>query len=223
MIGARLIDGTTLPIQTVFAIGRNYVEHARELDSPVPGEPVVFIKPTTSILQDGGTIVLPEASRDVHHEVELVVLLGAGGRHVPAADALELVAGYGVGIDVTARDLQAEAKRLGQPWTVAKGFDTFAPVSKFVPAGRVPDPHALVISLGVNGERRQWGQTRDMLFGVGALIGYLSGIFTLRAGDLIFTGTPAGVGPIRAGDRLEAVLGREGGKYLMRMRVDAAG
>ncbi|MCS7083195.1 MAG: fumarylacetoacetate hydrolase family protein [Bacteroidetes bacterium] len=190
---------------TIFCIGRNYAEHAREMRAEVPEAPIVFLKPVTALCTDG-QVWYPPQTQELHHEVELVVLLGRSGQDIPEQEALAYVAGYGVGIDFTARDLQEKAKRKGHPWALAKGFDSFAPVSRFVRAERVPDPHALRLQLWVNGELRQSGYTGDMLYSIPRLIAYLSSIFTLQAGDLLFTGTPAGVGPVRPGDELWAVL-----------------
>jgi 2-keto-4-pentenoate hydratase/2-oxohepta-3-ene-1,7-dioic acid hydratase in catechol pathway len=150
--------------------------------------------------------MLPWQSHDVQHEVEIVVLLNRRGRHVEPADAMGMIAAYGVGIDVTARDLQSQARAAGNPWTIAKGFDTFAPVSSLVPAEQVKSPQSLRFELEVNGEVRQTGCAVDMLFGFADLIAYLSSLFTLQAGDLIFTGTPEGVARIHAGDSLVARL-----------------
>lgn len=216
-----LDDGASLPVHTVFCIGRNYAAHARELDNPVPDQPVIFIKPDTALVHDGGDVVLPVASQDVHHEVELLVLLGRGGRYLAEARALECVAAYGVGIDVTARDIQQEAKRMAYPWTVGKGYDSFAPISRFIPARRVSDPQTLQISLSVNGVQVQHGLTRHMLFPVARLIARLSNVFTLQAGDVIFTGTPDGVQRFVHGDVLEASLADAAGEVLTRVRVKA--
>ncbi len=194
------------PVRTVYGIGRNYAAHARELGNAAPKEPVVFLKAPSSLILDGGTVILPQESADVHHEVEIVILLGRGGRHVPLDQAAGLIAGYGIGIDVTARDLQRRAQAEGNPWAIAKGFDTFGPIGDFLPASRVADPNNLEFDLTVNGELRQAGNSRDMLFGFGAIVAYLSRCFTLRAGDLIFTGTPEGVARIHAGDILRARL-----------------
>ncbi|MCB1878173.1 MAG: fumarylacetoacetate hydrolase family protein [Chromatiales bacterium] len=202
----RLLDGSTIAARNLFCIGRNYAEHAAELHNPVPTEPVVFLKPSSALLSSGGQIRLPVWSRDVQHEVELVVLLGEGGRDISNDQALAKVAGYGVGIDVTARDIQTRAKQNGLPWTLAKGLDTFAPLSEFIPAGRIADPQALQLSLEINGQPRQRGNTADMLFPVAELIVWLSARFSLARGDLLFTGSPAGVGPIVPGDRLTARL-----------------
>ncbi|MGD8498288.1 MAG: fumarylacetoacetate hydrolase family protein [Chromatiales bacterium] len=222
MAEACFVDGKTVPIHTIFAIGRNYAAHAAELNDDVPGSPIVFLKPDTTIIQDGGTIRLPRQSREVHHEAELVVLLGGGGRDIDDSAALDCVAGYGVGIDATARDLQRAAIKEGMPWSVAKGFDTFAPISRFVPAEQVADPHALTLWLDVNGERRQRGSTGDMVFSLPTLIRHLSTIFTLQAGDLIFTGTPHGVGPFEHGDTLEAGLALADSTLLVELRVSAS-
>lgn len=193
----------------VYCIGRNYAGHARELNNPVPERPLVFLKPTSALLPHGGVIMLPPESDEVHHEVEVVVAIGAGGRYIPARNALEHVLGYAVGIDVTARDIQQVAKEKGHPWTVAKGFDTFAPISAFVDAGRVADPTCVDVALHVNGTERQRGCTADMIFSIADLIAYLSTIVTLRRGDLIFTGTPEGVGPLDPGDVVHASLGEQ--------------
>lgn len=200
-------SGQSWPVGKILCLGRNYREHAREMHAEVPAEPVVFLKPSTAILSDGAVLHLPPFSNDVHHEVEMVVLIRSGGRAIDRADAMAHVGGYGIGLDLTLRDVQARAKKAGLPWTVAKGFDGSAPVSDFLTPDRVPDPHRLALSLSVNGEPRQAGTTADMIFPVDVIVSYLSGIFTLEPGDLIFTGTPEGVGPIRPGDRLAADLG----------------
>lgn len=195
-----------LHVGKLLCIGRNYEKHAAEMRSAVPGEPMIFLKPSTAIVRSGGDIVIPRRSSEVHHEVELVVVIGRGGRDIPESQALDHVAGYAVGLDMTARDIQARAKEKGHPWTVAKGFDTFAPLGDLVPASRVPDPAALTIRLTVNGSTRQEGYTGDMIFPVAHLVSYSSTIFTLEPGDLIYTGTPEGVGPVVPGDRLVASI-----------------
>ncbi|MDR8392147.1 fumarylacetoacetate hydrolase family protein [Aliifodinibius sp. S!AR15-10] len=198
-----------LEINSIFCIGRNYVDHIKELNNEQPDEPIVFFKPITSILFNGGTVRLPRQSTDVHHEVELVIAIGKKGRDIPKERALEYVAGYGVGIDITARDLQTKAKNARHPWSVAKGFDTFAPVSSFVDVHAVKDPQDLDLKLEVNNSVRQHDNTNLMIFPVTDLISYLSGVFTLHPGDLIFTGTPAGVSPLKKGDQIKATLGDE--------------
>ncbi len=196
-----------LQLGTLFCIGRNYVEHARELNSEVPDEPVVFLKPASSVILDGGVIELPSQSKNVHHEVELVTAISRGGKNISEENALSHIAGYAVGIDVTARDIQQKAKEKSHPWAVCKGFDTFAPLSSFVSVDKVPDPQNLDLTLTVNDKQRQYDNTRLMVFPITKLITYLSRIFTLRPGDLIFTGTPKGVSRIKAGDNIKATLG----------------
>lgn len=195
---------TTVPVTKLLCIGRNYAKHAAEMKSEVPDEPLVFLKPPSALIGDRDSVVIPPASSNVHHEVELVAVIGTGGKNIPVAGALDHVDAYAVGLDMTARDLQAEAKRGGRPWSVAKGFDTFAPLGPLAPATSVADPQDLTIQLTVNGTERQQATTHDMLFPVAELIAYCSQIFTLMPGDLIYTGTPEGVGPVGAGDRLEA-------------------
>lgn len=190
----------------LLCIGRNYAKHAAEMKSSVPKQPMVFLKPSTALIASGADIVLPASSDDVHHEVELVVAINKTGKSIPEGDALSYVAGYAVGLDMTARDIQAQAKAKGHPWSVAKGFDTFAPIGTFVPASAVADPQDLAIKLTVNDAVRQEGHTSDMIFSVAHLIAYCSTIFTLEAGDLLYTGTPEGVGPVVVGDRLRAEI-----------------
>ena len=190
----------------IVCVARNYAEHARELGNPVPDRAVLFIKPASSLLADGGTVVIPPYSRDCHHEIELAVLIGRSGREITAAEAPAHIAGYAVALDLTLRDVQAELKARGLPWEIAKAFDTSCPLSDFVPAAAVPDPQALRLRLTVNGEVRQDGTTADMLRSVAQLVSEASTYFTLEAGDILLTGTPSGVGPIKSGDRLEAVI-----------------
>lgn len=195
-----------LSAHTLFCIGRNYAEHAKELNNPIPDRPVVFTKPSTTLLSDGGTVVLPPVTQDVHHEVELVVAIGRGGKNIPIETALEHVAGYAIGMDMTARDIQTSLKSKSHPWELAKGLDTFAPIGNFVPAASITDPSALRIELRVNGDLRQSGTTADLLNPIPNLIAFLSTYFTLHPGDLIFTGTPAGVSAVKDGDVLHASL-----------------
>ncbi|MEK6649822.1 MAG: fumarylacetoacetate hydrolase family protein [Bacteroidota bacterium] len=190
----------------ILCIGRNYAEHAKEMKADVPTDPVFFLKPRTALIANGGSIEIPSISKDVHHEVEMTVLIGTGGRNIPEGQARRHIAGLGVGLDMTLRDVQSEAKKKGLPWTLAKGFDTSAPVSTFVPAAQVPDVSALEVELKVNGHVRQHGFLRDLLFPVEHLISYLSRFITLEEGDVIFTGTPEGVAQVVPGDRLEASL-----------------
>ncbi len=190
------------PRGKLICIGKNYAKHAAEMKSSVPTVPVVFLKPTTALIQSGEAIVLPPMSKDVHHEIELVAQIGRPGKNIPEPEALSYVSGYAVGLDMTARDLQSQAKRNGHPWSVAKGFDTFAPLGMFGPKEEVADVQDLMLTLTVNGEVRQRASTKDMVFTVAELVSYCSRVFTLEPGDCIFTGTPEGVGPVEAGDRL---------------------
>lgn len=195
-----------VPAGKLLCIGRNYAKHAAEMKAEVPEEPVVFMKPSTALVGTGGTILLPARTQEVHHEVELVAVIGRGGKNIPEKKALDYVAAYAVGLDMTARDLQDTAKKKGLPWTVAKGFDTFAPLGPLMPASDVDDPQNLSLQLRINGELRQEGHTGDMLFSVARLVAYCSSIFTLMPGDLLYTGTPDGVGPVQPGDKLEATI-----------------
>lgn len=203
---ARFINGDSVPIGKILCIGRNYVDHIHELGNEVPSAPVIFMKPASSVIYDGGCIVIPSYSGDCHHEAELAVLIGTRGKDIPEDRALAHVAGYGVAIDLTLRDVQAELKKKGLPWDIAKGFDTACPLSAFVPASAVSDPQKLQIHLSVNDQERQNGSTGLMIHPVAQIISHLSTIFTLEQGDLILTGTPAGVGPIVSGDRVVAEI-----------------
>ena len=188
----------------ILCIGRNYAAHVAEMGDVSEAEPVVFLKPSTALVADGGEIVLPRQSADVHHELELVAVIGTPGRHIDQADALGHVAAYALGLDLTARDLQAEAKAKKGPWSIAKGFDTFAPLGPLADAAAVGDPQALEIALTVNGDERQRGTTDHMVFSVARIVSFLSSVFTLEPGDLVYTGTPEGVGPVGDGDVLHA-------------------
>ncbi|WP_243038965.1 fumarylacetoacetate hydrolase family protein [Dyella sedimenti] len=195
------------PVRRIFCIGRNYAEHAREMGAAVDKDtPLFFCKPADAVVTDGADVPYPQATNDLHHEVEMVVALGAGGRDIPIDRAASLVWGYGVGLDLTRRDLQAVAKAKSHPWDVAKGFDHSAPVSALRPASQVRLDDDTALSLSVNGEPRQQGRLGDMVHGVAEIIAILSGLFELKAGDLIFTGTPAGVAAIHRGDRFHAEL-----------------
>ncbi len=190
----------------ILCIGRNYVDHIKELGNEAPTAPVVFMKPATAIIANGESVVIPAYSSDCHYEAELAVLIGKDGKDIAETEALNHVAGYGVAIDMTLRDVQDGLKKKGLPWEIAKGFDTSCPLSDFVPADKVADPQNLTICLSLNGEQRQNGSTGLMINTVAKIISYLSGIFTLEEGDVILTGTPAGVGRVQAGDRMEASI-----------------
>jgi 2-keto-4-pentenoate hydratase/2-oxohepta-3-ene-1,7-dioic acid hydratase in catechol pathway len=192
---------------TLYCIGRNYAKHAAEMKSEVPESPVVFLKPRSSIIHDGETIRIPKQSSEVHHEVELVILIGSKASSVKTDDALSHVAGFGIGLDITARDVQSEAKKKGLPWSLAKGFNTFAPLGNLVIFDEaIHNLNKMDLRVEVNGNVRQNGNTSDMIFTVEHLISYLSDCFTLYPGDLIFTGTPEGVSPIIGGDSIHAEL-----------------
>lgn len=211
--------GTQIPVGKMLCVGRNYAEHAREMNSAVPGSPIFFFKPATAIIRSGEEVVLPSISRDVHHEVELTVLIGKEGTNIPENAASDYIVGYGVGLDMTLRDVQEEAKKKGLPWTLAKGFDTSAPLSEFVPIHRVANPDSLFLQLSVNGTTRQHSGTNDMIFSVPRLIAYISQFITLEQGDIIYTGTPQGVAQVKSGDSLEASLSDSTGTVLTSLSV----
>ena len=193
-------------IGKILCIGRNYVDHIKELGNETPAAPVVFMKPASAVVDDGGAVVIPTYSTECHYEAELAVLIGMDGKDIPEAEALSHVAGYGVAIDMTLRDVQDNLKKKGLPWEIAKGFDTSCPLSDFTPAAHVADPQNLTIRLLLNGEERQNGSTGLMIYPVARIISYLSTIFTLEEGDVILTGTPAGVGRVRPGDGMVAEI-----------------
>jgi len=196
----------THPIGTIYCLGRNYGKHIREMGATAPTRPVIFMKPRAALVRDGGTVYRPSISTEMHHEVELVVVIGTGGRDVREVDAYDHILGYAVGVDMTLRDLQSEAKKNGEPWGVAKGFYTSAPMSDVVLRELVPAPHGLELRLHVNGELRQQGTTADMLMKVPAIVSYISTVFSLEPGDCIFTGTPEGVGAVEPGDTVRAEI-----------------
>lgn len=188
----------------IICLGRNYAGHARELGHEVPKDPVIFLKPPSALIGPNETIILPKKSKEVHHEVELAVIIGRRGKSIPKEKAIDHILGYTVFMDITARDLQREAKLKGLPWTLAKGFDTFAPVGPRIVPGEELDPGNLEIGLKVNGEVRQLSRTSEMVFTIDEIISYVSSIMTLEEGDIIATGTPEGVGALRDGDIVEA-------------------
>ncbi|EEF45566.1 probable acylpyruvase FAHD1, mitochondrial [Ricinus communis] len=188
----------------IVAVGRNYAAHAKELGNAVPKEPVLFLKPTSSYLENGGTIEIPHPLESLDHEVELAVVIGQKARDVPQTTAMDYVGGYALALDMTAREIQASAKSAGLPWSVAKGQDTFTPISSVLPKSAVPDPDNLELWLKVDGDIRQKGSTNDMIFKIPYLISHISSIMTLFEGDVILTGTPQGVGPVKVGQRITA-------------------
>lgn len=190
------------PVHRIYCVGQNYREHAREMGDTGREPPFFFAKPADAVTQDP-TVPFPPMTENLHHEVELVVALGRGGSNVASAEALSLVFAYAVGVDLTRRDLQAVAKKAGRPWSTAKGFDHSAPISLLQPVAANGHPEAAGISLAVNGELRQHGNIADMTWAVAEIIAELSRYFELQAGDLVFTGTPPGVGPLVPGDHVE--------------------
>ena len=192
------------PVRRIFCVGQNYADHVREMGGdPTRPAPFFFTKPADAVVASGAVLAFPSQTADLHHEVELVIALGQGGTNVAVGDAPTLVFGHAVGLDLTRRDLQAAAKQAGRPWDMAKGFDQSAPLGALTPG--LP-PAAGAITLSVNGEQRQAGNLGQMIWNVAEIIAVLSTYVTLAGGDLIFTGTPAGVGPIHPGDRLRATL-----------------
>lgn len=191
----------------IFAIGRNYAEHIKELNNERPDEPVIFTKPDTAVLRNNAPFYLPDFSSDIHHEVELVLRICKEGKNIQEKFANKYYDAIGIGIDFTARDLQQKAKEKGLPWDIAKGFNGSAPISdKFIPVTSFSDLKNINFSLTINGELKQQGNTSLMLFNFDFIISYLSKFFTLRTGDLIFTGTPKGVGPVKVGNVLSAYI-----------------
>ena len=200
------VDGeeATFPVSRVFCVGRNYAEHAVEMGhDPDREPPFFFMKPASAVVPTGSTLPFPSATDDLHHEIELVVALERGGADIEAGSALDHVYGYAVGLDMTRRDLQAEAKKMGRPWDMGKGFDRSAPMSAIRPASVIGHPSDGAIWLRVNGETRQSGDLAQQIWNVPDTIAYLSTLIELGPGDLIMTGTPAGVGRVERGDHLE--------------------
>ena len=196
-----------LSIGKLVCLARTYKKHAQEMKSDIPKEPLLFLKPASSVIFNGDIIKIPKMSKCIHHEVELGIVIGKKCKNVLKKDAMDYVLGYLVALDITARDLQSELKKKGWPWGIAKGFDTFAPISDVVLKEDVSNPQNLDILLKVNKEIRQSSNTSYMIFSIEKIIEFISKIMTLEAGDLIMTGTPEGVGEIVAGDVLEAELG----------------
>ncbi|UVH51726.1 fumarylacetoacetate hydrolase family protein [Pseudomonas sp. CBSPBW29] len=198
-------DSRQFPIRRVFCVGRNYSDHAREMGhDPDREPPFFFTKPADAVVSNPDVIAYPPLTEDLHHEVELVVAIGKDGVNISPEQALEHVWGYGVGIDLTRRDIQAQAKKMGRPWDWSKGFDESAPCSALQPVCRVGHPGNGTVWLKVNGEERQRGDLADQIWSVADVISYASRAVALKAGDLILTGTPAGVGALQVGDKVEA-------------------
>ncbi len=186
----------------ILAIGRNYINHAKELNNPVPSEPVVFSMPDSALLKSNNDFYYPDFTKEIHHEIELVVKICRVGKNIPQEFAHRYYEELALGIDFTARDIQAECKQKGLPWEKAKAFDSAAPISKFISKNKFDNINDINFSLDINNQRVQTGNTKDMIFSIDYLIAYLSQFFTLKIGDLIYTGTPAGVGEVKIGDHL---------------------
>lgn len=190
----------------ILAIGRNYVDHIEELQNERPAEPVVFMMPDTAILKNNEPFYYPDFTNEIHHEVEILIKISKEGKFIEEKFAHRYYEEIGIGIDFTARDLQQKAKEKGLPWTIAKGFNGSAPISNFVPKSNYASLQDLNFSLNVDGVLKQKGNSKMMLFSFDFIITYLSRFFTLKKGDIIFTGTPKGVGPVKPGNKLEAFL-----------------
>lgn len=190
----------------IICIGRNYAEHAKELNNPLPSKPVFFMKPDTALLQKNNPFFYPEFSKDVHYETELVIKICRNGRHIEEKFAYKYYDEIGIGIDFTARDVQAECKAKGLPWEIAKAFDQSAPLGKFLPKSQFQDLNNINFSLKINGGTRQQGSSRNMIFSFDQIIAYVSKFISLKTGDYIFTGTPEGVGPAAINDHFEAFI-----------------
>lgn len=190
----------------IICIGRNYIEHAKELSNPVPKKPVFFLKPDTALLQKNNPFFYPAFSENVHYEVELVLRISKNGRHIGEKFAKNYYDEIGIGIDFTARDIQDECKKKGLPWEIAKAFDQSAPVGKFLHISKINDLEDINFSLKINNEIRQKGNAKEMIFSFDQIVAYVSEFITLREGDYIFTGTPEGVGPVKINDHFEAYI-----------------
>ncbi len=193
----------------IICIGRNYLEHAKEMHSPVPAEPIFFLKPDTAIIKDNQPFYYPDFSKEIHHEVELVIKINKTGKNIDTQFAHKYYDEIGIGIDFTARDIQAKCKEKGLPWEKAKAFDGSAPIGKFIDKKKFADQNNINFQLSINGKSVQKGNTKDLLFNFDTLIAYISKFFTLKTGDLIYTGTPEGVGPVAIGDKLQASIENE--------------
>ena len=206
-VSVPVAGGGLFPVRRVYCVGRNYAEHAREMGhDPDAAPPFFFDRPADALVVGGAAVPYPPLTAELHHEIEFVVAIGRGGADIAPEAVLEHVYGYAVGIDLTRRDLQEVAKKTGRPWTMAKGFDHSAPISDIAPAARIGHPTAARIALSVDGELRQEADIADMIWDVPHLIAELSRAVALAPGDLVFTGTPAGVGPLVRGNRVEGVV-----------------
>lgn len=193
----------------IICIGRNYADHAKELNNPIPTKPVFFMKPDTALLTRGKPFFYPDFSKDIHYETELVFKICRNGKHIDAAFAHKYYNEIGIGIDFTARDIQSDCKKKGLPWEIAKAFDQSAPIGTFISKIRLKNMDSIPFSLKINGETRQEGDSKNMIFSIDQIIAYVSRFVSLKIGDYIFTGTPEGVGPIAINDHFEAFIDNE--------------
>ena len=190
----------------IIAIGRNYINHAKELNNPVPSEPIFFMKPDSAIIQRNRPFFYPDFSNDIHHEIEIVILINRLGKNIAEKYAHRYYDEIALGVDFTARDLQKKAKEKGLPWEIAKAFDGAAPISKFVNISKFKSVNDISFSLNINGKKVQSGNTKQMIFSIDKLISYVYQFVTLKIGDMLFTGTPEGVGPVKINDKLEGFI-----------------
>jgi len=195
-----------LPLGKVVCVGRNYAEHAKELGNEVPTAPILFIKPATSVVELESPLTIPKDQGSVHHEAEIALLISKDAKDIDAGSAWDYVSHAGVALDLTLRDVQSKLKEKSYPWEIAKGFDGACPLSKWIPLSELSNKEKIAIQLEKNGELKQNGDSTQMITSIPALIAYMSNIFTLKTGDVILTGTPAGVGPLESGDELKATL-----------------
>lgn len=193
----------------IFAVGRNYADHAKELGNSVPTEPIIFMKPETAVLKNNAPFYYPNFSQNIHFEVELLIKISKEGKNIEPRFAHKYFNELGIGIDFTARDLQDLAKAKGLPWDLAKGFNGSAPMSNFLPISKIENLKDIDFSIALNGVEKQHGNSSQMIFDFSHLVSYISKFITLKKGDVIFTGTPAGVSPVAVGDVLEAYLGKD--------------
>lgn len=200
------IEGSNYPIQNIFCIGRNYAKHIAELNNATPTEPLVFLKPTSALTVEGDLVTLPSFSDAIHYEAELVIYIKEDAKNLSEESALSVIGGYGVGLDLTARDLQDQIKERGEPWTKCKGFPGAAIVSTFISADKIKDPTDITFTFKQNGELKQNGNSKMMLYPIAEIIAYLSTVYGLSKGDIIYTGTPEGVGKLAPGDQLTLTL-----------------
>ena len=210
MSTVKLEPDSIIKVGKIICVGQNYRKHIVELDSVKSKTPLLFMKPSTAILPEGRAINLPRFSQEVHHEVELALLIGKNAKNISSKKWKNYVNGVGVALDLTLRDLQKEAKRYGYPWTISKGFDGSCPLSTFIPIESVKDVQDLKIQLYINNNLRQEGSTKDMIWPVGELLAFITKIFTLEYGDIVLTGTPDGVGKLNSGDRVNASISEIG-------------